>query len=118
MRSLIFPEGFRHVAFFASLLIVAASSLPSSAEPAVEQEQVAIPPAGRSNSPAPLVGFLFRPAVAGPNPAVIMLHGCGGAYARNGGLNARHRMWGEFLAENGYVALMLDSFTSRDTRGA
>jgi len=45
-----------------------------------------------------------------------MLHGCGGAYARNGGLNARHRMWGEFLAEHGYVALMLDSFTSRNIK--
>ncbi len=42
-----------------------------------------------------------------------MLHGCGGAYARDGSLNARHRMWGEYLASLGYVALMLDSFSSR-----
>jgi len=42
-----------------------------------------------------------------------MLHGCGGAYGRDGRLNARHRMWGEYLAAQGYVALMLDSFSSR-----
>jgi dienelactone hydrolase len=47
---------------------------------------------------------------------VIMLHGCGGAYASDGRLNARHRMWGEFLAEHGYVALLLDSFTSRNIK--
>ena len=42
-----------------------------------------------------------------------MLHGCGGAYARGGELNARHQMWGEFLAQQGYMALMLDSFSAR-----
>ena len=42
-----------------------------------------------------------------------MVHGCGGAYSRDGQLNARHAMWGEYLASQGYVALMLDSFSSR-----
>ncbi len=103
---------------------------------AAEPEKVSIPQAGRSDSPEPVVGFLFRPKVeakaeskaenkgaakeAGKTevlrPAVIMLHGCGGAYAKEGGLNARHKMWGEYFAEHGYVALMLDSFTSRGIR--
>ena len=45
-----------------------------------------------------------------------MLHGCGGAYARDGVLNARHRRWGELLTANGYVALLLDSFSSRGVK--
>jgi len=74
---------------------------------------VEVPPAGLSSSPAPLKAFLFEPAGAGPFPAVVMLHGCGGAYAHSGALNARHQMWGEFLASQGIAALMLDSFSSR-----
>ncbi|MDQ7989867.1 MAG: dienelactone hydrolase family protein [Candidatus Dactylopiibacterium sp.] len=80
------------------------------------QEAVQIPPAGLSTAPAPLPGFLFRAAGDGPHAAVVMLHGCGGAYAKDGGLNARHRMWGEFLAAHGIAALMLDSLTPRGER--
>lgn len=76
-------------------------------------EPISIPPAGLSSSPAPLLAHLFQPKTPGPHPAVVMLHGCGGAYAKSGGLNGRHQMWGEFLAANGYVALMLDSLSSR-----
>ncbi|MFT3962572.1 dienelactone hydrolase family protein [Propionivibrio sp.] len=80
---------------------------------AVTPVALEIPPAGLSSSPAPLKAYLFRPAGEGPFPAVVMLHGCGGAYARSGALNERHLMWGRFLADHGYAALMLDSFTSR-----
>ena len=76
-------------------------------------DQVAVPPANLSSSPAPLIAFVFRPGGSGPFPAVVMIHGCGGAYGKNGKLNDRHLMWGEYLASKGYVALMLDSFTSR-----
>lgn len=103
------------LAFVPILALAAWCSLARAAGDA-GPEQVAIPPAGRSSSPAPLVGFVFRPSSNGPSPAVIMLHGCGGPYARNDRLNARHRMWGRFLAEHGYVALMLDSFTSRNIK--
>ncbi|PAS95426.1 MAG: hypothetical protein BSR46_17010 [Candidatus Dactylopiibacterium carminicum] len=78
--------------------------------------EVSIPAAGSSSSPEPLRAHLFAPEGPGPHPAVVMLHGCGGAYARDGSLNARHRMWGEFLAEHGYVALMLDSLSARGIR--
>ena len=74
---------------------------------------VDVPPADLSTSPAPLKAFLFEPAGPGPFPGVVMLHGCGGPYAKGGQLNARHQIWGEYLAAHGYVALMLDSFTSR-----
>jgi dienelactone hydrolase len=83
---------------------------------AFAQEKVAIPTAGLSSSPAPLVAYVFEPRGAGPHAAVVMMHGCGGAYTRNGSLNARHRMWGEHLAAQGYIALMVDSFTSRDVK--
>jgi len=75
-----------------------------------------VPTAGVSTSPEPLRAFLFSPTgttMPGKHPAVVMVHGCGGAYGRDGQLNARHTMWGEYLAAHGYVALMLDSFTSR-----
>jgi dienelactone hydrolase len=79
-----------------------------------EPQAVQIPAAGLSTSPAPLRAFLFRPPGDQlPRAAVIMLHGCGGAYGKDGQLNARHTMWGEYLAAQGYVAMMLDSFSSR-----
>lgn len=95
--------------FRAGLLALALASTPSYAA----GERVAIPAAGLSASPGPLVGFQFKPEGRGPHPAVVMMHGCGGAYARDGSLNARHLMWGEYLANHGYTTLMLDSFTSR-----
>lgn len=80
---------------------------------AAQPTPVSVPTAGLSSSPAPLRAFVFSPDGAGPHPAVVMLHGCGGAYGKDGRLNARHAMWGEYLAAHGYVALMLDSFSAR-----
>lgn len=85
---------------------------------AVGPQALHVPTAGISSAPAPLAAFAFSPA-GGPtgsatkHPAVVMVHGCGGAYGRDGQLNARHAMWGEYLAAQGYVALMLDSFNAR-----
>lgn len=63
-------------------------------------------------------GYLFRPAnVPGKLPAVVMLHGRGGAYSSLAKgkydattLSSRHKAWGELLARNGYAALMVDDF--------
>src|SRR5580700_11379168 len=76
-------------------------------------ERIAIAAMDPSGSAGPLIGFLFKPEGGGMHPAVVMLHGCGGAYARNGSLNARHQTRGELLPNSGYIALMLDSFTPR-----
>ncbi len=82
---------------------------------------------------AELVGYLFRPAAAaGPqHPAIVMLHGRGGPYSSNvntacshvgrdisspcnaGTLSLRHRMWGEYWAARGHLALHVDSFGPR-----
>ncbi len=93
----------------ASLLL----TLAMLAGPALAQTEVVVPAGGLSSSPAPLRAHLFQPVTPGPHPAVVMLHGCGGAYAKKGGLSPRHQMWGEYLASQGYAALMLDSFSSR-----
>lgn len=60
-----------------------------------------------------LDGVLFRPAGAGPFPAVIALHGCGGLWREPGKLSLRHADWGERLAAGGIAVLMPDSYGSR-----
>jgi dienelactone hydrolase len=78
-----------------------------------------------------IVGYLFRPAGAGPHPAVVMLHGRAGPYSANDNadctlvarqvsspcsaatLSKRHAMWGQYWAEHGYLALLPDSFGPR-----
>lgn len=59
---------------------------------------------------------LFSPAIAdgARRPAVIMLHGCAGVYA-DGDVSKIYREWGDRLVAAGYVALLVDSFSSRTT---
>ena len=65
--------------------------------------------------PASVTGYVFRPAGAGPFPAVILLHGCEGL----GWRTARQSGWqflsgrAERLVGLGYLALVLDSFEPR-----
>jgi dienelactone hydrolase len=58
-------------------------------------------------SPTPLQGYLRQPSGAGPSPAVVLLHGCNGNWAR---LDER---WGKPIASWGYVTLTVDSFGPR-----
>ena len=67
-----------------------------------------------------LVGYLFEPAGSGPHAAVVMLHGRAGPYSSlakgvydAATLSKRHKEWGEFWAERGYMALLVDSFGPR-----
>ena len=67
-----------------------------------------------------LTGFLFEPAGPGPHAAIVMLHGRAGPYSSlakgvftAATLSKRHKEWGEFWAERGYVALLVDSFGPR-----
>ena len=67
-----------------------------------------------------LVGYLWLPRGRGPFPAVVMMHGRHGAYSSlahgvydANTLTKRHKMWGEFWAERGYVALHVDGFGPR-----
>jgi carboxymethylenebutenolidase len=67
-----------------------------------------------------LTGYLFEPSGRGPHAAVVMLHGRAGPYSSLAKgvftaltLSKRHKEWGEFWAERGYIALLVDSFGPR-----
>ena len=75
-------------------------------------EEVRLPGTGLE-----LVGR-FYPAPAGkaPAPAVVMLHGCSGMWARNGEPTRSYERWAEHLRKLGFAALLLDSFGPRGER--
>lgn len=79
-----------------------------------------------------IVGYLFKPETLGPYPAIVLLHGRAGPYSTNvnenctlvsraspspdcnaSGLSKRHKMWGQYWADHGYIALLPDSFGPR-----
>lgn len=66
--------------------------------------------------PVQLSALQFRPRGGGPFPALVLLHGCGGMYTPSGYITASYRRWAELLAEDGYVALLVDSFAPRGYR--
>lgn len=59
-----------------------------------------------AKNPDRVEGRLHKPDGAGPFPAVVLLHGCHGVSPQ---VNA----WGRWLADRGYVALVVDSFGPR-----
>ncbi len=82
-------------------------------------ERVTFPSADRTTT---LIGYLFTPQ--GPHqarmPAVVMMHGRGGAYSEAADgkydettLSRRHQEWGHFWANQGYLALLVDGFGPR-----
>jgi dienelactone hydrolase len=95
------------------LLLVASAG----ASPAYETEWVEFPALKEFNGePVELSALLFRPAGPGPFPAIVMLHGCGGFYTRQGFVTASYRYWLDLLATHGYAALLVDSFNPRGHR--
>jgi dienelactone hydrolase len=62
--------------------------------------------------PKALQGYLRLPDGPGPSPAVVLLHGCGGAWR---GIDER---WGKRLAAWGYVTLTIDRFGTRGITNA
>ncbi len=69
---------------------------------------------------AKLVGYLFAPSGGGRHAAVVMLHGRAGPYSslakgvyNETTLSKRHKEWGQFWADRGYIALLVDSFGPR-----
>jgi len=53
-----------------------------------------------------LTGYLAKPAGIGPQPAVVLLHGCAGLWEWD-------EVWSDRLVAWGYVVLTVDSLTSR-----
>jgi dienelactone hydrolase len=97
--------------------------------PAAAEPETVFFPSG--DGATEIVGYLFRPLLPGPRPAVVMLHGRAGPYSSNvngnctlvarsaaspcnaSALSKRHMMWGEYWASHGYFALLPDSFGPR-----
>jgi dienelactone hydrolase len=60
-----------------------------------------------------LHGTLYRPAGAGPFPAVVALHDCGGILQRPQTAALLYNEWANHLLQAGFVVLFPDSFGSR-----
>lgn len=54
-----------------------------------------------------ITGHVYRPHSGAKAPAMVILHGCGGVQSNDW-------QWAEWLAANGYVALVVDSFAPRN----
>ncbi len=62
-------------------------------------------------------GYVYRPQKEGRRPAIVMLHGCSGLFTKKyGRLKTRERAWRDIFLAEGYVVLLLDSFTERGHR--
>lgn len=79
--------------------------------PLAAAERVVVPGDG-----VELVGLLYRPEGTGPFPAVVLLHGCSGMWARESRPNRSYAHWAEQLRRRGYIAVLLDSFGPRGER--
>jgi dienelactone hydrolase len=67
-------------------------------------------------APVLLPGYWFAAPTTGRAPAWVLLHGCGGPYAREAALSSRMRQYARLLNEQGMHALVLDSLTPRGER--
>lgn len=61
-------------------------------------------------APLTIEATLVRPDGPGPFPAMVQLHGCGG-------IEAQSFRWARWLADHGYIALVVDSFGPRRVKG-
>lgn len=61
----------------------------------------------------PFTAQFLKPPGAGPFPAIVALHGCGGLLNSRGQLRAREIDWADRFLAAGYAVLFPDSFTAR-----
>jgi dienelactone hydrolase len=97
--------------FGASVLNLAAS--------AAAQEKIRFPSLDgdlTKAAPTQLEGLLYPPSGSGPFAAIVLMHGCGGLYGRDGNPGARHDDRARRFHGLGYVVLHVDSFTPRGLR--
>jgi dienelactone hydrolase len=96
-----------------SLLCIALLALSTVYGSAAAQHKVQF---AALDGPTVLDGYLFRPNGPGPNPAVVFMHGCGGLFSRStNAIVSRETAWRQQLVDKGFVVLMVDGFTPRDT---
>ncbi|MCG3189725.1 MAG: hypothetical protein LKCHEGNO_02222 [Burkholderiaceae bacterium] len=81
---------------------------------AAAQQRVEVPSLDTAHGAAiALPGYWFAAPRAGRAPAWVLLHGCSGAYARDGRLAARLRDYARLFNRHGMHALVVDSLTPR-----
>jgi dienelactone hydrolase len=87
------------------------------ASAALAQERVAVPSLDRTaGATVVLSADWFAAPGAGARPAIVLLHGCGGAFDARGRLSARMREYAALFNAEGWHALVLDSLTARGER--
>ena len=104
------PRGWLKRLVCSWLLVLA----PVATSAAYQSEWVRFPALEEFNGrPVELDALVYRPHGKGPFPALVLMHGCSGMYARNGNVTRSYLHWAELLAGNGYVAALVDSFNPR-----
>ena len=82
-------------------------------DPALLPNKIAI----SSGDGTMISGYLYRPPTQEARPAVLMMHGCSGLLTKKyGRLKSRETAWRDIFLAEGYVVLLLDSFTERGHR--
>ena len=103
-------------------LLLLGALLACVASPAAAQDRVTFPSldadlaGGRATT---ISAYLYRPPGAGPFPAVVGLHGCGGLLERGrmrGFVHESAADWARRLSAVGYVVLLPDSFNPRGVK--
>ena len=114
-RTLQLGETWGNQRFLAILML----AMLQMATPAWADERVAFPSFDEDLTGAAatvLDGRLYRPPGAGPFPAVVGMHGCGGRDFRNRDAPFNNiGGWAERLSAQGYIVLLPDSFRPRGT---
>lgn len=93
-----------------SALLLSVCALGATAEQRVDVSTM------DTSAAAPLVGHWFAAESTARRPAVVLLHGCGGPYDKQGHLSQRLRDHAALLNAEGWHALVLDSWSSRGVR--
>ena len=82
-------------------------------DPALRPNKITL----RSGDGTMISGYLYRPPTQEARPAVLMMHGCSGLLTKKyGRLKSRETAWRDIFLAEGYVVLLLDSFTERGQR--
>lgn len=93
---------------FGCAFLIALGAALAAAGPARALEQSVVEIAYNDNGrPVTLKGYLGKPEGDGPFPAVVLSHGCSG-------VEMNHHAWVRRFAAMGYVALIVDSLTTRN----
>ena len=98
---------------FAVWLMVACVGLVQAAPERVELPSLDAPLGASSGTPVQLPGHWFRAPGAGPAPALVALHGCGGLYDGQGRLGERYTGLASRLNALGVHVLFTDSLQPR-----